>query len=148
MAMRKLTMLAMAVVLTAALCAPVLGMTVIARGGDPFIVDVLAPIKGKTSWYGGAAMPIRIHVSDADHANESLVGATVTLWVNNIAGTGVGKSRVLGNNFTELGQGDYMFILDTRPYPAGPGSESILITMTVSAPDERTQDVDLFIHLN
>ncbi len=147
--MRKAIMLVVAVSLSMAMVLPVLGMTVAAKAGegDPLNVDILAPVKGKTSWYGGAAMPIRIHVSDPDNNGSSLVGVNATLWVDNNPATGIG--RFAGTNmFREIGNGDYMFILDTKKIPAGPGSPLVELTITVKAPDDRTHDVDVMFHFN
>ncbi len=135
----------MAVGLAIALSAPVIGATVTARGGDPLKVTILPPLANKTSWYGGAVLPVRIHVADPDD-NSPIEGANATLWVNNQAATGRGMS-VTNNTFREIGAGDYQYNLDTKPYPAGPGSVRILLTITVTAPDDRTIDVDLLLSL-
>jgi len=138
-------MVAIAVGLSIALSTPILGLTVAARGGDPLNVTILPPVKDRTSWYGGAVIPIKILVTDPDD-NSSIENANVTLWVNNNPATGPGKSQ-MNNTFVDLGEGYYQYNLNTKPYPAGPGSQPIFITITVMAPDDRTLDVDFFMAL-
>ncbi len=143
--MRRATMLVMSVGLAFALSMPVLGATVLARGGDPLNVTILPPVSNRDSWYGGAVMPIKILVTDPDD-NSSIENANVTLWVNDLAATGPGKS-MMNNTFVDLGGGYYQYNLETKPYPAGPGSPKIEITITVIAPDDRTRDVDILMSL-
>ena len=143
--MRRSTMVLMAVGLSVALSTPILGLTVAARGGDPLVVKILPPLENKTSWYGGAVIPVKIFVADPDDGSP-ILDANATLWVNNVPATGPGKS-MMNNTFVNLGGGYYQYNLNTKPYPAGPGSERIEITITVMASEERTLDTDILLAL-
>jgi hypothetical protein len=149
-------MIVMAVVLAVAVSMPVLSITMaapsthIARAmederGD-LEIKLLAPLAGRTQWYGGAVIPVKVLLTDSDDGSP-VVGANVTIWVNNVAAAGPGKSMV-GNVFIDLGDGMYQFNLNTKPYPAGPGSPMFVFDVIAKAPDERGIGLPVSIHLN
>jgi len=144
--MRKTTKVAFAVCMSLALALPIVALSVAARGGDPLTVTIQPPVKNRTTWYGGAVIPVRILVTDPNDNESALDNATVTLWVNNLPASGPGKSQT-NNTFINLGGGYYQYNLETKPYPAGPGSEPIFITIDVVAADDRELQVDFFMAL-
>lgn len=143
--MRKATKVAIAVCISLALALPIVAISAAARG-DPLTVTIQSPVKNRTTWYGGAVIPVRILVTDPNDNESALDDANVTLWVNNLPATGPGMSQ-MNNTFTNLGGGYYQFNLNTKPYPAGPGSEPIFITIDVQTADDREHQVDFFMAL-
>lgn len=152
--MRKSTMIVVAIGLAMALSLPILGMTLAAPKAtmtaqitdrEGLHIKLLPPLLGKTEWYGGAVIPVRVLVTEPDESN--LVGASVTLWVNHMPAASPGNVN-MGNNFTEMGKGIFQFNLNTKPYPAGPGSEPITLDIITQASDDRTTGLELLIHLN
>lgn len=145
--MRRLTMVAIAVGLSLALSTPILGLGVAARTIDPLTVTVLPPVKDRTFWYGGAVMPVKVLVTDPDDNESPVAGANVTLWVNENPATGPGNSQ-MGNTFRDLGGGYYQYNLDTKPYPAGPGTAPIIVLIMVIAPEDHEDDATVIMPLH
>ncbi len=154
--MRKTTMALIAIAAVVAMAMPAaLSVTAPApsmkattleeRGG--LELKLLAPLVKRTEWYGGAVIPVRILLTDKD-LGISVAGANATIWVNDVAGTSVGSQVSMGNNFTDLGGGMYMFNLNTKPYPAGPGSPQITIKIVAHAPDDRGAELVKMLSLN
>ncbi len=154
--MRKLSKIMLALGLVMVMSMPVMSLTMAApRTNVAKVMDnergdldltLLAPVEGRTFWYGGAAMPVRVMLTEHDDGT-SVVGANITLWVNGTAGV----PRIKGmttNVFVDMGDGMYMFILDTRPYPAGPGSPTFKFDIVANAPDDRSVGitVELMLH--
>jgi len=149
-------MIMVAVAMAVAVSMPVLSIAVAAPNthiakalederGD-LKLTLLKPLAGKTQWYGGAAIPVRVLLQDGDEG-PVLAGANITLWVNEAPATSVGRS-MMGNVFTDLGDGMYQFNLDTKPYPAGPGSPMFEFTIVAHSLDERSIGYPVSIHLN
>ncbi len=103
-------------------------ITASALANDGLGITLMHPVEGRTFWYGGAVMPVVVSLSDNGNA---VTDANVTLWVNGAAASGPGKAMV-GNSFVNLGEGLYQFNLNTKPYPAGPGSEPITVEVMAS----------------
>jgi hypothetical protein len=57
------------------------------------------------------------------------------------------RAMARGHTFTDLGDGYYQFNLNTKPYPAGPGSEPIFITIDVVATEDREVQLEMFMAL-
>jgi len=113
----------------------------------PLKVTLLPPLAMRTEWYGGAVIPIRVSVTDHDEPNGTS-GANVTVWVNGVAAASSGAVN-MGNVMKEMGGGLYQFNLNTKPYPAGPGSEPIPIkVLATKATEDRNGGFDIEIHLN
>lgn len=138
--------------LTMALSLTVIGMTLAAPKThvattlverESLDMKLLAPLEKRTSWHGGAVLPVRVFLKEPD---KPLSGANVTISVNDMPGTSI-QSVDQGNNFTDLGGGFYQFNLDTRPYQAGPGSEPINIVIIVHSPDDRTASIEKTLSL-
>lgn len=108
-------------------------------------IELLAPLLGKTQWYGGAVIPVKVLLTDSDE--KAVTGANVTLWVKDVPATSPGKSFP-GNQFIDLGGGMYQYNLNTKPYPAGPGSPMFVMDIVAKAPDDRGVGLPVSIHLN
>ena len=54
----------------------------------------------------------------------------------------------MGNMMKDAGSGRYLFNLDTKPYPAGPGSSPIKISITAKSPDDRSGALDVMVSLD
>ena len=151
--MRKSRMRVVALGLATILSLPVLGMALAAPResmtarilkGEAIDITVLPPLAKRTTWYGGAVIPVKVLVVDPD---EGIVeNGNVTLWVNEMPATSPGNANV-DNNFTYIGEGMYQFNLNTKPYPAGPGSEPIKIDILVVMSDDHETMEELFIAL-
>ncbi len=120
--MRKM-MIAVALGLAFAIGTPMLGIAQVAAATDGLEIMIMHPVEGRTFWYGGAVMPVVVSVTDNGNP---VTDANVTLWVNGVAASGPGKAMD-ANNFVNLGGGMYQYNLNTKPYPAGPGSEPIMV---------------------
>lgn len=140
--MRRSIAIVAALGIMAVLSLPVLGMPVAAR--DPLDIKLLSPLVGRTSWYGGAVIPVRVNVTDPDEGPRE--GAHVTVWVNGQPATGVGLST--GNVMKDLGAGQYQYNLNTKPYPAGPGSDPIDISIIAEFGEDHAGQIDVIISLN
>ena len=132
----------------AALSLPALGMPVAAR--DPLEITLLSPLAGRSEWYGGAVIPLRVNVTDPDwgegDTGEGREAANVTVWVDGQPATGMGLS--VGNKMKDMGDGIYQFNLNTKPYPAGPGTEPIRITFLAETGDDHGADLEVMVSLN
>lgn len=147
--MRKSFASLMAIGLALAFAVPVLGSALTfnaAAGAGPGKLDVtlLAPLAGKTQWYGGAAIPVKVTVVDPDGEG---FDANVTLWVNGEPATARGGLN-MDNSFKFMGENIYQYNLDTRPYPAGPGSAPIVIKVLATEVEDHEGMVEVSIHLN
>ncbi len=136
--MRK-TILAAAVAfgLAFAFAAPILGVALSAASpiaartaaDDSLTITLMPPVQGRTFWYGGAVMPVIVLITENGTA---VTNASATLWVNGTAAMGPGKAFT-GNMFLNLGEGMYQYNLNTKPYPAGPGSAPIMVEVMAQA---------------
>ena len=151
--MGKLSAIVLAIGLAVVMSMPVLGIMTVPRAQkasmsverEDLHIELLAPLQGKTQWYGGAVIPVKVMLTDPD--DNVVTGANVTLWVNGTAATSPGKSFV-GNTFLDLGGGMYQYNINTKPYPAGPGSPDFVMEITAKAPEDRTVDLSVSLHLN
>ncbi len=100
-----------------------------AQASDGLEIMLQHPVEGRTFWYGGAVMPVVVLLTDNGNV---VTDASVTLWVNGAPATGPGKVMV-GNMFNNLGEGLYQYNLETKPFPAGPGSVPIMVEVMASA---------------
>lgn len=154
MELRRSAIIAVALSLAVVLGVPILGMNLAVTStpttahilkGDVLHMELLPPLLKRTSWYGGAVIPVKVLLTDPDDG--SIVdNATVKLLVNDMPAASPGKVNV-GNNFTYLGDGIYQFNLNTKPYPAGPGSAPIKIGITAMAWEERSASLELSMSL-
>jgi len=108
-------------------------------------VSPLPPLKDLTDFYGGATLPLRVLVTDADETG--IIDAEVTVWVNGEPATSTNHPE-MGNTMTRLNGNLYQFNLDTRPYPAGPGTEPIVLLIVAMTPDDRSFEFSTEITLN
>ncbi len=132
--MRKTQKIAVAMALVIVMAMPVLGLSLAApktaapvhalRFGEGVTIDFLAPLANRTDFYGGAVIPVKVLIIDNDDVPAK--GANVTIWVNDQPATSVGALNT-GNHMKNLQGGLYMYNLNTKPYPAGPGSPPITI---------------------
>jgi hypothetical protein len=128
--------------MVAVLALPALGMPAAAR--ESFRITVLAPLAMTNEWHGGAVIPIRVNVTDPDVGGRE--GASVIVLVNTEPATSPGKAS-MGNMMKDMGAGIYQFNLDTKPYPAGPGSEPIHIVIIAEAPDDHAGEIEILVSL-
>ena len=153
--MRKSIMAVIAIGIVLALSVPVFGMaasshrtTVDARTmhrNEGVNIVFLAPVANMTSFYGGATLPVRVLLQDTD---DSLIsGANVTILVNGQPATSTVK-MMTGNTMIEIHYAVYLFNLNTKPYPAGPGSAPIDIGVLAKLPDDRAFEAHKLISLN
>ncbi len=140
--MRRSIAIFAALGLMAVLSLPALGVPVAAR--DPLNITLLPPLAMRTEWYGGAVIPLRVNVTDPDEGPRE--GANVTVWVNGQAATGTGLN--VGNMMKDMGAGIYQFNLKTKPYPAGPGSDPIVISIIAETGDDHAGQIDVIVSLN
>ncbi len=114
---------------------------------DALTVELLPPLENRSTWYGGAVIPIRVVVLDEN--DTALANVNVTVWVNGVPGTSPGHS-FMGNKMMNTHDGVYQFNLETKPYPAGPGSDPIVIRVLAIAAnhDDRTGEVLISVALN
>lgn len=113
---------------------------------EPLVITPLPPISIRTVFYGGSVIPVRIMLTDPDD-NSGILGANVTVWVNGVAGASPGNVN-MGNSMKELGGGMYQFNLNTKPYPAGPGSEPSVIKVLAKASDDRQASWEVTVSLS
>jgi hypothetical protein len=108
----------------------------VAAQGDTIVPG--APISFMTKYYGGATLPVKFMLIDPEGNPIGDANATVWVWwpglSSPIPGTASGKSN-MGNSFRFLPD-DMMYIynLNTKPFPAGPGSGEVTITIKVTEP--------------
>ncbi len=126
--MRKLS-IAIVAALAVAIGIPALGFAPAVMAQATLDITLMHPVEGRTFWYGGAGMPVVVLLTMDGNA---VTDASATIWVNGVAGTGPGKAMD-ANNFMNLGDGLYQFNLETKPYPAGPGSAPIMVEVMASA---------------
>jgi hypothetical protein len=131
------TSLAMLAIVAASVVAPVsaTSTTNAAKGNTPvasttangYTLTALSPISIRTDFYGGATIPVKFTLTDQ---NGNIVSdAQATIWVNGAAGTASGNSNS-GNSFRyDTTAMMYIYNLNTKPYPAGPGSPTSTITI-------------------
>ncbi len=132
-----------------AMSMPVLGLSLAApkaavpvhelRFGEGLTIDPLAPFSKRDDFYGGQVLPVRVLLTDNEDALVS--GANVTIWVDGQPGASPAGVNS-GNHLKELHAGLYMFSLDTKPYPAGPGSPPITIMIRASVPGDEDHPAD------
>jgi len=92
---------------------------------------VLPPISKRTDFYGGAVIPLKFQLFDSN--GMVISDATGTAWVNGTPATTVGHANV-GNMFRFDPKSDlYIYNLNTKPLPAGPGSPPSTIEIMVVA---------------
>lgn len=96
-------------------------------------LTLMPPLAQRTSWYGGAVIPLLVSVWDENE--NSISNATVTVWVNGFAATSPGHT-FMGNTMKYAHGSVYFYLLATKPYPAGPGSSPIVITIQATTPDD------------
>lgn len=96
---------------------------------DGYNMTVYPPIANRTDFYGGATIPVKFQLFDSK--GSSVDNANATLWVNEMNATSSGRSNQ-GNMF-RYDPTDMMYIynLNTKPLPAGPGSPTSTITIMV-----------------
>lgn len=153
--MEKLRMALLALGIAAILSMPVFGIALATPAADVVAniqvhqdslrVKLLAPLADRSDWYGGTVIPVRVLVTDEDNASVS--NATVTIWVNGTAATSPGHS-FMGNTMVLAHDGMYQFNLETKPYPAGPGSSPITITIKATTPEDKTGGLAIIVSLN
>ena len=110
------------------------------------------PIAFVTSYYGGATLPVRFTLLNPE--GNPVADANATMWVwwpglpAPIAGTASGKSNLgMGNMFRFDPDGMmYMYTLNTKPFPAGPGSGQVTFIIKVTQP--AALEWSTMIHLN
>ena len=153
--MKKTRKIVVTLALVMVLAMPVLGLSLAApkatntahalRFGEGVTIDFLAPLKNRTDFYGGAVLPVKVLVIDNDDAPAK--GANVTIWVNNLPATSVGALNT-GNQMKNLQGGLYMYNLNTKPYPAGPGSPPITIKVIAFVPEDHPAEASVIITLD
>ena len=108
------------------------------------------PVSFVTKYYGGATLPLKFMLLDSEGNPVGDANATVWAWwpglPEPIPGTASGKSN-MGNMFRFLPD-DMMYIynLNTKPFPAGPGSGNVTITIKVTEPAQL--EWSTMIHFN
>lgn len=136
----SLAMLAM-VMASAAAPVPAASTTNAAKGSVPavsstengYTFTALSPISFVTDFYGGATLPVKFMLTDEN--GSAVTDAQATIWVNGAAGTASGHSNS-GNSFRyDPSEMLYIYNLNTKPYPAGPGSPTSTITIKVVVGD-------------
>lgn len=152
--MRNIQKLAVALSVVIVLAMPVVGLSLASpktvvpahalRMGEGVTVDFLAPLADRTSFYGGSVIPVRVLVIDNDDVPTK--GANVTIWVNDMPAKSPGVVDT-GNQMKNLRGGMYMFNLDTKSYPAGPGSLPIVIKVSVFVPEDHPVEEEVEISL-
>src|SRR5512136_1843551 len=94
-----------------------------------YTFTALSPISIRTDFYGGATIPVKFMLTDQD--GNVVTDAQATIWVNGAAGTASGNSNS-GNSFRfDPSAMLYIYNLNTKPYPAGPGSPTSTITIKI-----------------
>ncbi len=111
----------------------------------PLAITFMDPLFKRTDFYGGSVIPVKILLVDED--SDPIVNATVTVWVNDQPAIGL-PHFTDGNTMKNIQGNMYMFLLDTKSYPAGPGSEPITLTIKAVSPDDHTDTADLSISLD
>lgn len=153
--MRKLGIALVVFGVAIALSVPILGPTLVApratlgahelHRGEGVNVVFLAPVANRSDFYGGQVIPIRIDLTDNDDSD--VLGANVTVWVNGEPATSIGLPA-MGNKMVEIHPGIYQFNLNTKPYPAGPGSQPIDLGILAKVPDDRMFEAHKSISLD
>lgn len=129
-----------------ALAAPRVDVTAHALSREPLAIKLLPPLAMRTDFYGGAVIPIKILLTDPDDGT-GIAGANVTVWVDDVAAASPGAVN-MGNTMKDLGGGMYMFNLNTKPYPAGPGSPLIDVKILAKAGEDRGGVADVLLSLD
>jgi len=89
----------------------------------------MPPISKRTDFYGGAVIPLKFQLFDSN--GKTISDATATVWVNGEPGTSSGHAN-MGNMFRyDVKAEMYIYNLNTKPLPAGPGSAPSTITINV-----------------
>ena len=142
--------LAMLVLLTVSTVAPVAATSTKNAPAPPVVVNgftltALSPISTLTDFYGGATLPVKFMLTDPQ--GNIVTDAQATIWVSGAAGTASGHSNS-GNNFRfDSTAMMYIYNLNTKPYPAGPGSPTVTITIKVVV-GETTLTEDFVVSLD
>ncbi len=124
MNLRRMRIVALGLV---ALALPLAALAAVPAQADSGLqLVVLPPLSGRTLFYGGSVLPVQFMVLDS--SGNAVTTATATIWVNGAAGTSVGNLKSFGNNFRLDGL-VYIYNLNTKPLPAGPGSPTSTITI-------------------
>ncbi len=124
MSLRKTALVALGLV---ALSLPLAGVFAMpARADSGYQLVPLAPIADRTLFYGGSVLPVQFMILDS--SGNAVTTATATIWVNGAPGTSVGHLKTDGNNF-RLDGVVYIYNLNTKPLPAGPGSPTSTVTI-------------------
>ncbi len=153
--MRKSVMAMATFVIVLALSVPVLGTSLAGprqaigahelHRGEGVNIVFLAPLANRSDFYGGQVMPIRIDLTDIDDSD--ILHANMTVWVNGQPATSIGLPG-MGNNMVETHPGIYQYNLNTKPYPAGPGSAPIDLGILAQTPDDRQFEAHKSISLD
>lgn len=104
-------------------------LSVPARADGGMQLVVLPPISKRTEFYGGSVIPLKFQLFDSSGMVVS--DAMGTAWVNGLPATTVGHAN-MGNMFRFDPKSEiYIYNLNTKPLPAGPGSPPSTITIQV-----------------
>ncbi len=97
-------------------------------------ITLMPPLSMRTSWYGGAVIPLIVTIFD-ENSQDVADNVTATVWVNGSPATAPG--HMFTDNMMMRLHGDvFLYLLDTKPYPAGPGSSPITIEFMAHSPDD------------
>jgi len=100
-----------------------------ARADNGIQFVAMPPISKRTDFYGGAVIPLKFQLFDSN--GKTISDATATVWVNGEPGTSSGHAN-MGNMFRyDVKAEMYIYNLNTKPLPAGPGSAPSTITINV-----------------
>lgn len=113
---------------------------------EPLVITVLPPLAMRTDFYGGSVIPVKILLTDPDDGT-GIAGANVTVWVNGDPASSHGAVNMV-NVMKDMGGGLYMYNLNTKPYPAGPGSAPIDVKIVAIGMEDRGGEVDLLLSLD
>ncbi len=127
--------LAMLAIVTVSAVAPITATSMTNAANTPsapltvngYTLTAMTPISIRTDFYGGATIPVKFMLTDQN--GNVVTDAQATIWVNGAAGTASGNSNS-GNSFRfDPSSMLYIYNLNTKPYPAGPGSPTSTITI-------------------
>ena len=126
--MRMTKMAIVAIGMAALFVAP--GLLATQAKADSTVTYVaMPPISKRTDFYGGAVIPVKFMLLDGN--GQPISDAQATIWVNGAPGTSAGHAN-MGNTFRfDMKSMTYIYNLNTKPLPAGPGSPPSTITVMV-----------------
>ncbi len=98
---------------------------------ETYTIVLLDPISNRNVFYGGSVIDVKFKLLDS--AGNLVTDATARLWIGNTNTQAMGRGQFNTDNFFAIKNQNYVFKLDTRPLPAGVGSNptTLIITVTV-----------------